>query len=446
MLKFNSPLFLISFIILYCLIPISTYSSERDSLTVKYFRERIADYEKSGDYRFTNGKMFSLNELKISQKKVWNLWKIANSTFEKLPTEFPENPKVLADIPVHKWDLKGEEPMPFYYIKKKEKPATGYPLFLNLHGSGPKGPEFLSGLGLSYQYKDGASAYVIPQIPSEKRYRWWFKSKQYAWENLIRIIMTDDTFNPNKFYMMGISEGGYGSQRLGAFYADYLAGAGPMAGGEPLHNAPPINFRHIAFSLETGEHDDMFGRNKLTQSAKKQFDSLATAYPGNFIHKINIQKGKGHGVDYAVTTPWLVQYSRTPRPTSFEWVLFAMDGRYRRSFYNIAITDSLNIAEGDEYNRALFSFEIDKKTNSVYVDGILKNEDLSKSKPLKSGSIDIYLSDDMIDLSKKIKVVYGGKKVFDKKVQLSENNLIESCAIFNDPERIFPAKIELKLK
>lgn len=445
MLKFNSKLFLISFFVISCLIPISALSSEQDSLIVKYFRERIEDYEKAGNYSFENGNNLSFNDLKVSQNKVWNLWKIANSTYEKLPTFFPENPKVLGDFPIHSWELKGEDPMPFYYIKKKSKPDNGYPLFLNLHGSGPKGPEFLSALGLSYHYKDGASAYIIPQIPSEQRYRWWFKTKQYAWENLIRMIMIDDTFDPNKFYIMGISEGGYGSQRLGAYYADYLAGAGPMAGGEPLHNAPPTNFRHIAFSLETGEHDSMFDRNKLTQKAKNQFDSLSKEYPGDFIHNINIQKGKGHAVDYSFTTPWLTQFSRTPRPTSYEWVLFAMDGRYRTSFYNIVITETLGINETDEFNRASFKFDIDKKSNTIYLNAAIKNTDLTKEQAIKSGKINIYLSEDMLDLSKKINVIYRGKTVYKKKASLTENALIESCAIFNDPERIFPSKIAIDL-
>src|SRR5690606_19811022 len=446
MLKFNSKHLLECFVVLSCLLPATVYSSENDSLTIKYFKNRINDFEKSGNYEFKKGKNISLKEIESEKQKTWKLWKVANTTFEKLPTEFPENPKVIGDIPVHTWQLKGEESMPFYYIKKKEKPADGYPVFLNLHGSGPKGPEFLSALGLSYQYKDGATAYIVPQIPSEQRYRGWYKAHQYAWENLIRMIMIDDTFNPNKFYILGISEGGYGSQRLGAYYADYLAGAGTMAGGEPLHNAPPINFRHIAFSLETGEFDHMFGRNKLTASAKQQFDSLSNVYPGDFVHKINIQKGKGHGVDYSVTTPWLVQYSRTARPTSYEWILFAMDGRYRKSFYNIAITNPIDIKENDEFNRTSFAFNIDKKTNTIYLNASLKNTDLSQSKPIESGSINIYLSEDMIDLSKKVNVVYGNKKVFNKKVELSENNLIESCAIFNDPERILPAKISLDLR
>jgi len=445
MLKINRSYVLLVFLFLTQFFPNSSFANQRDSTIVKYFRERIVDYQKSGKYEFNKGDNLSLNEIKFSKEKIWNLWKIANSTFEKLPVEFPENPKIIADIPVNTWQLKGEDPMPFYYIKKKERPESGYPLFLNLHGSGPKGPEFLSTLGLSYKYADGATAYIIPQIPSEKRYRWWFKPQQYAWENLIRMAMIDDTFNPNKFYMMGISEGGYGSQRLGAFYADYLAGAGPMAGGEPLHNAPPINFRYIAFSLETGEFDHMFGRSKLTQSAKEQFDSLSNVYSGNFVHKINIQKGKGHGVDYSVTTPWLVQYSRTPRPTSYEWILFPMHGRYRSSFYNIAITQPLPIKEEEEFNRASFKFDIDKRKNAIYLDAVLKNTDLTKANEINSGSIDIYLSADMVDLQKKVIVYYQGRQIFNKKVTLSENSIIESCSIFNDPERLFPAKISVNL-
>ncbi len=60
------------------------------------------------------------------------------------------------------------------------------------------------------------------------------KSKQFAWEKLLRLAFVSGNINPDKVYFFGISEGGYGSQRLASYYADYLAGAGPMAGGEPL--------------------------------------------------------------------------------------------------------------------------------------------------------------------------------------------------------------------
>lgn len=425
--------------------PNISFASKEDSSLVEYFRDRIKDYEKSGDYNFQHRKNLPINQVASAKERIWELWKKANTTFEQLPRVTTEAPREKYDYPIYSWKLMEEDPMPFYYFKKQEKPAGGYPLFLNTHGSGPKSSEFLATLKWSLVYQDGPSVYFIPQIPNEKRYRWWFKSKQYAWEKLFRLAMIDDTFNPNKLYVMGISEGGYGSQRLAAFYADYLAGAGPMAGGEPLENAPPLNFRHMAFSLETGEKDTGFGRNKLTLAAKNQFDSLSRVYPGDFIHKINLQEGKGHSIDYRVTTPWLVNYSRKPRPIDFEWILFPMDGRYRRSFYNVFVRKPLNISEEDEFDRASFKFRIDKKDNAIYLETKLQDKMSSKSKPVDSGEISIYLAEDMLDLSKKIKVYYQGKLVENKKLKLSEGNIIASCAIFADPERLFPARVDLKL-
>lgn len=74
--------------------------------------------------------------------------------------------------------------------------------------------------------------------------------------------------DPNRVYFFGISEGAYGSQRLASFYADYLAAAGPIAGGEPMENAPAENCANIAFSFRTGSNDKGFCRNELTEAAK----------------------------------------------------------------------------------------------------------------------------------------------------------------------------------
>lgn len=105
----------------------------------------------------------------------------------------------------------------------------GYPLFIYLHGSGPKQQEWQTGLALAQSFKDAPSAYFIPQIPNEGQwYRWWQKSKQYAWRALLRNALLSDSINSNQLYVFGISEGGYGSQRLASYYADYWAAAGPM--------------------------------------------------------------------------------------------------------------------------------------------------------------------------------------------------------------------------
>ncbi len=62
--------------------------------------------------------------------------------------------------------------------------------------------------------------------------------------------------------------------------------------------------------LLTGANDRGFYRNKLTQRTKDAFDKLEKANPGNFIHRIELIPGMGHGIDYKLTTPWLKQYTR----------------------------------------------------------------------------------------------------------------------------------------
>mgnify|MGYP003425235955 CR=1 FL=1 len=58
MLKFNSVLTLISIVFLTCVAPSAARGSEQDSLIVNYFRERITDYKKSGNYEFSKGKKY----------------------------------------------------------------------------------------------------------------------------------------------------------------------------------------------------------------------------------------------------------------------------------------------------------------------------------------------------------------------------------------------------
>ena len=58
-------------------------------------------------------------------------------------------------------------------------------------------------------------------------YRWYQASKQWAWEKLLQHALASPDIDPLRLYVFGISEGGYGSQRLASYYADYWAAAGP---------------------------------------------------------------------------------------------------------------------------------------------------------------------------------------------------------------------------
>lgn len=421
--------------------PVSAMLIDEDRV-VAYFQDRIAGAtveEHFIPYEAPTGtQKLRMEQVSNARAQVWELWKNTHSLVETLPQATPDS--ITPDsIPVHVWELKEENPMPFYFIHKGDGTSERAPLFLNLHGSGPKTKEFEATLQWSRRFDDRESYYFIPQIPSEERYRWWYRPQQYTWERLFRLALLDDRIDPNRLFIIGISEGGYGSQRLGAYYADYLAGVGPMAGGEPLQNAPPLNYRHVAFSFQTGENDRMFGRNTYTLEAKERFAALAAAYPGEFPHQIVLQPGRGHGIDYTPTTPWLRPFSRVTRPMHISWVHFPMHTRYRNGFYNVGINETFPVQEGDPLDRVLF--DIQYLDNEIHITADFASGDLLERKPVDALDISLFVDETYIDFSRKVNVLVNGQSVFNQLVQLRTAHLVESCGLFGDPQRLYPGKI-----
>lgn len=397
---------------------------------------------------------FHIRHLNTYRDEVWNCWIQANQRLQEpgLPLLDSLNSKVTGH-----WTLPSElEPhatLPFYWGYKGDMPTGGYPLFLYLHGSGPKEQEWKTGHQLALIFNDAPSIYFIPQIPNEGSwYRWWQKSKQYAWNRLLRKLLLDQRINPNRLYIFGISEGGYGAQRLASFYADYWAAAGPMAGGEPLRNAPAENLSNIGFSLRTGNEDYGFYRNTLTRYTHEAIDSLQQIYQGLFRHQVELIPHQGHHIDYRPTTPWLKQFERNPWPKTFLWEDYEMDGIHRKAFYNIYVNkrpcDSL---------RTRYNFNIQDNTiyldiyNIVYetteTDSVFNIQMKFKRKytPATKGHFTLFLNEHLVDLNHKVKIIVNGKVLYNKKPQLNIKNLLQSTSIFYDPERIYPASVEIRL-
>lgn len=381
------------------------------------------------------------------RQKAWKEWvKTYNAQDDlRLPT-----PAELSKKTSFYWDIPTEfEPnarMKFYSGTKGERPAEGYPLFLYLHGSGPSNEEWETGWQLAKDFKDAPALYYVPRIPNEgEYYRWWQKGKLWIWERLLRHALVDGHTDPNRIYLFGISEGGYGSQRLASYYADYLAAAGPMAGGEPLINAPVENLAALPFSLLTGEKDMMFYRNYLTQFTGDKLDSLATRYPGQYTHRVALQEGRGHGIDYSQTTPWMISFKRNATPDSFRWENYEIDGVKRNSFYNIEVLEEESGEQRTFYdyqikdNRVVLSVSQVKYTPTLVEPnwGIALIHDRSTT-PATHGKLRLYFNEHTIDASRPVEVVLNGKTVFQGILKAEKGNMQQALRVWGDPSRIFP--------
>ena len=346
--------------------------------------------------------------------------------------------------------------MPFYYGAKDitQKPVDGFPLFLSLHGSGAKAAEWGNGLLLAQKNDDAPSAYFIPQIPNEENYRWYQRSKLWAWKKLLRQAFVSGDINPAAIYFIGISEGAYGSQRLASFLGDYLAGAGPMAGGEPLKNAPAENCCNLAFNLKTGANDGGFYRNTLTEYTRQALDKLETDNPGYFVHDVQLLDGYAHVIPYNKTTPWLLGYKRNAAPKKVMWENFNMDGERRNGYYNILLEkDPLSPAS---LNRSFYTLNIDDDNNvaltsqRVYYSTIETLEGIAtrfvKSyQKMQQGVVRLFFDERLVDMTKPVKITVNGTLYFDGLLTCRLSDMAESLAAFGDPLRIFPASVTLNL-
>lgn len=398
------------------------------------------------------------------QDIVWAAWRKANAAMAdcQLP-----RPRSLQDSVVGTWTLPAtleqDARMNYYWGSKGTLPAGGlYPLYLYLHGSGPRDQEWIYSRRWAMVFDDSPSVYFIPQIPNTgANYRWWQRAKQWAWERLLMTALSSGLVDANRVYVFGISEGGYGSQRLASFYADYWAAAGPMAGGEPLRNAPPENCANIGFSLRTGERDYGFYRNRLTMRTAEAFDSLQracnAALAGGdplFRHHVELVPGRGHSIDYRPTTPWLRTFARNPWPKKVMWEDFEMDGRHRRGFYNLCVErrPSSGLAGGDTL-RTYYIMDI--KGNDIYLTvsdvtyevtekdpqwGIELNVK-KRHTPATGGRLRVYLCPQLVDLGRKVNVYVNGKKAFGGKLRPSLADMAGSCRLWFDPCRVFPTSV-----
>lgn len=402
-------------------------------------------------------KVIKGKDLAFCQSIVWKAWCEAN---EETQEEKLIPMKDLKEGNHEKWNLPTSlEPnavMPYYYGVKGES-KTKLPFFVYLHGSGPKDQEWSTGLKLANIFQDSPSVYFIPQIPNEgEYYRWWQLAKQYSWEKLFRITLSDDKIDANRLYIFGISEGGYGSQRLASFYADYFAAAGPMAGGEPLKNAPVENCANIGFSFLTGAVDQGFYHNILTYYTQVAFDSIQLARPISadgkpmFQHRINLLPNMQHSIDYRLTPPWLKSFTRNPYPKTVLWEDFEMDGRHRTGFYNLQV-----LARPSE-ERTYYEMNIKDNVISLSIDdvkytatqkdpqwGIEMKFNRTYSKAM-GGKLRIYLNDKLVDMNKAVTVIVNGKQVFNGKVNANLRDMIDSCMEFYDPYRVYPCSVTVE--
>lgn len=375
--------------------------------------------------------------------KFWSLWRRAN---EKAMTEigFDNSSKLLT------LDLPQDEKMKVRCIPRAEKPAEGYPLIIHLHGGGryPNEPgpwtstlneeEWLTHLEFCRnRYPNDPSYFFVPRMSDDRKGRWYFAPQVHIFKKVIKLGMLSGNIDPERIYVIGISEGGYGILRMGMFMPDYFGSVGVLAAAEEL-KGQEVNLRHLPFRMEVGENDFGFARNTYAYHWEDRMKALQTAHPGEYPHLVRIQKGRGHDINYFQGFPWMMEQRRKANPDriSYLYANIAPDygdihGRFSDGVYFL---DFRGLKTSDRTDRMMF--EVQKAGNTYDIT-------TQMLKGTISGKIALFI--DRIEQDKPVIIRLNGKTVHDRKVRATRGAIAESIALYGDPKRIYSSRVEIEL-
>jgi hypothetical protein len=354
--------------------------------------------------------------------------------------------------------------MPYVVFSRGGKPEGGWPLVIAMHGGGgtsEKLPtphawpvntaEWRAQISLATSvYPDGA-IYFVPRMVDDNQGRWWRDFNPIAFDAVIRHGIVHWELNPDRIYMLGISEGGYGTEVLATRMTDRLAAVSAMSCGygSSIHVE---NLRNLAYRTDVGEKDTMFGRLDNVRENFKRLGEFHKKDPDGYLFSLNEQKGKGHGVDYRPGPAWMIAHRRKTHPDRVVLTTYRADKARNDRAYWLQITKDLG--GRDLY----FDARIDRAANAIDIkaeatagDAVYQSPDWAKALadpgplvPADGAGLRLWLHESLIDFSKPVIVRINGKTVRNQRITPSLRAMVESIRRNGDPQRIYPAYLDLE--
>ncbi|MBO5534234.1 MAG: hypothetical protein J6B53_02390 [Clostridia bacterium] len=345
----------------------------------------------------------------------------------------------------------GEVTMRYSVSVIGEKPQSGYPLYIAMHGGGssdtPDSNNAQWDMMKSY-YRDSLDCGVYVAVRGV-RDTWdtHFNPESYPlYDRLIRNMILTMEVDPNRVYLLGFSAGGDGVYAIAPRMADRFAAAN-MSSGHP-NGISLLNLYNLPIQLQAGEFDDAYDRNTVTADYGMKLDALQAEY-GGYLHRTLIHVDCGHNFEDWDREPIPVMrdpaaWRRSGDRSTIEVDSFPpdyMDEFVRspippRVIWDLGTRASTRSTESFYYLRAPYSTDaglltaaLDRAGNAVRIEC----QDLN-------GPFSLLLSEDMVDFSRPVLVTVNGES---SPVSITPDRrvLVETTHDRGDPFYQFEAEI-----
>ena len=318
--------------------------------------------------------------------------------------------------------------MKYYRAQRGQKPATGWNLFISMHGGGnadaaTNDSQWENQIDLVDGYNPKNAIWVAPRAPSNEWNLWFRDEIDPLFERLIADLVAFEGVDPNHVYLNGYSAGGDGAFQMGPRMADAWAGVG-MSAGHP-NDASPLSLRNTAFAIHVGGNDTAYDRNLKAAEWGMKLDSLAAADAGGYAHQWQVHAGKPHWLELedAVSIPFMQAHARDPIPSKVIW---RQSGRLRPRFYWLAV-DTADVAAGAEITASYAGQTIDLAAVT------------------KVKRITLRVSDAMVDQDRELSVKRDGQEIFSGRIPRTIAVLYATLQDRGDPSLVFAGELSVKL-
>jgi poly(3-hydroxybutyrate) depolymerase len=294
-------------------------------------------------------------------------------------------------------------------------PDGKHSLWITLHGGGQTTTEENDrnwrGYFGRYEFPPG-SINVAPRAPADTWDMWHIKEVDGLLDRLIADMVLQRGVDPNRVYLIGYSAGGDGVYQLAPRLADRFAAAG-MCAGHP-NDVTPEGLRNLPFFLYMGGADAAYNRNTVVREYSAKIDALQAGDPEGYVHRLTVYPGLPHNMQNreAEMIPRMAPLRRDAWPTRVVWKQSAR-ALHTRFYWLERDPDAVRPSE-------IYAAHVEGQTISIEAPG--------------TGSVTLRLSDALVDLDRPVRVVAGGRAVFDGSVSRSFAAVVRSLQEREDPD------------
>jgi poly(3-hydroxybutyrate) depolymerase len=300
-----------------------------------------------------------------------------------------------------------------------DAPDGRHSLWITLHGGGQgteaENDQNWKGYFGRYEFPPG-SINVAPRAPANTWDMWHVEWVDDLFDRLIADFVLQRGVDPDRVYLIGYSAGGDGVYQLAPRLADRFAAA-VMCAGHP-NETTPEGLRNLPFFLYMGGGDSAYHRNVSVRQFSAKMDALQMKDPAGYPHRLTVFPGLPHSMQNreAEMIPRLSPLSRVTWPKRVVW---KQDDVTHARFYWL-----------ERPSATVKPYEI----YAAHVDG----QAIIIETPA-AGNLTLRLSDQLLDLDQPVRVLAGGRTVFEGKAPRSFASIAKSLREHEDPDTIATA-------